>query len=158
MAASNQKLIVILDNIRSALNVGAIFRTCDAAGVQMLYLCGITAYPPHNKIPKTALGAVDSVSWKHVKYVKDAIKECREKYQTNIVAIETGDKATDMWKYSFKGNTAVILGNEVTGIEPETLAEADNIVSVKMFGKKESLNVATTCGVVLYEALRQFHQ
>lgn len=145
---------VILDNIRSALNVGAIFRTCDAANVEKLMLCGITAYPPHNRIPKTALGATESVSWEHFDSTLSAIEQCKD---ATIISVELTNNAVNFWNYQFTKPTAIVFGNEITGVSKEILEKSDAIVKVPMFGKKESLNVATTVGIVLYEILRQFN-
>lgn len=147
-------IYVVLDNIRSALNVGAIFRTCDAANVDKLLLCGITAYPPHNRIPKTALGATESVDWKHYQDSNEAINQC---VNTTVVSVELTDDAINYWDYTFRKPTAVVFGNEITGISEEVLDRSDAVIKVPMFGKKESLNVATTVGIVLYEVLRQYN-
>jgi 23S rRNA (guanosine2251-2'-O)-methyltransferase len=152
---------VILDNIRSALNVGAIFRTCDATNIEKLMLCGITAYPPHNKIPKTALGATESVPWEHFESVKEAIKLLRNPNHitiqpySHVVSVELIRNATSLWDFKFQPNTALIFGNEITGVSKEVLDMSDDVVKIPMFGEKKSLNVATSCGIVLYEVLRQ---
>ena len=178
-------IYVILDNIRSALNVGSIFRTCDAVNIEKLLLCGITAYPPHNKIPKTALGATKSVPWEHYKSTKKAISTIRqpvlrsfseEGYSNiqphaksspsfggkadppmaeTIVSVELTTSAINHWDYKFEQPTAVVFGNEVSGISKEVLKMSDAVIKIPMFGKKKSLNVATSCGVVLYEMVRQ---
>lgn len=143
--------VVILDNIRSALNVGAIFRTCDGAGASKLYLCGITPYPPHNRIPKTALGAIDFVEWEKVDSTLELIKSLKAKgYQ--IVAVEQTDKSIKYTDYKFKPNTAIIFGNEISGVSPEVLAECDKALILPMYGQKNSLNVATTVGIISYYA------
>ncbi|MFC1780079.1 RNA methyltransferase [Patescibacteria group bacterium] len=147
-------IIVVLDNIRSALNVGAIFRTCDATNIEKLMLCGITAYPPHSRIPKTALGATESVPWEHYKTTEDTIKTMQlSNYVT--ISVELTSNATNLWDYEFKPNTALVFGNEISGISKEVQKMSDDVVKIPMFGKKKSLNVATSCGIVLYEALRQ---
>jgi len=168
---------IILDNIRSALNVGAVFRTCDAANVEKLLLCGITAYPPHNRIPKTALGAVDYVPWEHFDTTQEAIATLRQlstdsetiskqsynnptvgqssNNHVTIVTAESTPSAVSLWDYNFTAPTALIFGNEINGVSKEVLEASDAIVKVPMFGQKESLNVATTVGIVIYEVLRQ---
>ncbi|MDD3647615.1 MAG: RNA methyltransferase [Candidatus Dojkabacteria bacterium] len=166
--SSHNPIYVILDNIRSALNVGAIFRTCDAANVEKLMLSGITAYPPHNRIPKTALGAVEYVPWQHYESTIDAIRELnnpeaqksknptmKQYINVAIVSVELTKGAVNYWDYKFTGPTALIFGNEITGVSKEVLKESDAVVKVPMFGQKESLNVATTVGIVTYEATRQ---
>jgi len=156
MKHKRKPIIVILDNIRSALNVGAIFRTCDAANVEKLYLCGITAYPPHNRIPKTALGATESVPWEHCTSTQEAILLMQQAKKRTLISIETDPQAQNLWDYSFPFPAALIFGNEISGISEEILTLSDTIVKIPMFGDKKSLNVATSCGVVLYEALRQY--
>ncbi|MBN2015766.1 RNA methyltransferase [Candidatus Dojkabacteria bacterium] len=155
MKKKQHQITVILDNIRSALNVGAIFRTCDAANIQKLYLCGITAYPPHNKIPKTALGAVETVPWKYFKNTSDAVKAIKLSDHTAIVSVELTKSAKNFWDFKFKTPLALVLGNEITGVSKEVLEASDAVVKIPMYGQKESLNVATSCGVVVYEVLRQ---
>jgi len=145
---------VVLDNIRSALNVGAIFRTCDAAGVTKLYLCGITPYPPHNRIPKTALGAIDTVSWEYAKTTREIIEKLR-KENIKIVSVENSQRAVEFTKYKFETPVAMVFGNEIDGVEKGILEISDATIKIPMFGTKESLNVATTVGIALYEVIRQ---
>jgi len=147
---------IILDNIRSALNVGAIFRTCDAANISKLHLCGITAYPPHNKIPKTALGATKTVSWKHYQSTEKAVIKSKN-LNYKIISVELTPKSINFWDYNFEQPLSLIFGNEITGISKEILNLSDSIIKVPMFGSKKSLNVATTCGIVLYEVLRKIN-
>ncbi len=146
---------VILDNIRSALNVGAIFRTCDAVNVENLFLCGITAYPPHNRIPKTALGATETVPWRYFDSTKKAIETIRQCNDVTIISAELTSDAVSIWEYGFRPPLAIIFGNEVSGISKEILERSDTTVKIPMFGNKQSLNVATSVGVSLYEVARQ---
>ena len=146
---------VVLDNIRSALNVGAVFRTCDAALVEKLYLCGITAYPPHNKIPKTAIGATDVVPWEHHKSTVDVIKELKEK-GVQIVSVEIAEGSVNYTDFKFEKPTAIVLGHEISGVSEEVMKLSDAIVEVPMLGRAHSLNIATTTGIVLYEVIRQW--
>jgi len=148
-------ITVILDNIRSALNVGAIFRTCDAANVENLYLCGITAYPPHNRIPKTALGTIESVPWKHFKTTQEAMQKLNN---STTISVELTPDAINFWDFKFEPPTTLIFGNEISGISNDLLKNSDAVVKIPMFGEKESLNVATSCGIVLYEILRQWNK
>lgn len=152
-------ITVILDNIRSALNVGAIFRTCDATNVRELCLCGITAYPPHDRIPKTALGTVESVPWQYFKTTTEAVKTIRQCGHETIktISVELTKDAINFWDYKFETPLALIFGNEISGISKELLEISDAVVKIPMFGEKESLNVATSCGIVLYEVLRQWN-
>jgi tRNA G18 (ribose-2'-O)-methylase SpoU len=145
---------VILEDVRSALNVGAIFRTCDAVMVDNLYLTGITPYPPHNKIPKTALGATETVPWVHSKDTLSTINELSKKM--SLIAIELTDKAIDIYDYHFPEKVGIILGNEISGVSQEVMKKCTAIIKIPMYGQKESLNVATSCGIVLYEIIRQW--
>ena len=147
-------VIVVLENIRSAYNVGSIFRTADAFLLQSIYICGYTAHPPHKEIKKTALGADETVTWKHFKNIADAIEEIK----ANGFKIYAVEQAIDSWKLgSFEteeDKIAVIFGNEVTGVEQSTIALCDGIVEIPQLGMKHSLNVATAAGVVLWELVR----
>jgi len=147
-------VIVVLENIRSAYNVGSIFRTSDAFLLHSIYICGYTAYPPHKEIKKTALGAEESVSWKYFKDVNEAIAEIREQ-GFKVYAVE---QAVDSWKLgSFTTEdekVAVVFGNEVTGVEQSTIAASDGVIEIPQLGMKHSLNVATAAGVVLWELVR----
>lgn len=152
-------IFVILDNIRSALNVGSVFRTCDAANINKLFLCGITAYPPHNKIPKTALGAVESIDWTYCEKTLYAINSLKQEFRDiSIVSVEITDTATNIWDFNFKFPTALIFGNEISGIEENIVQKSDAVVKIPMYGKKESLNISTTCGIALYELLRRYRE
>ena len=150
-------ITIILDNIRSALNVGAIFRTCDAVNVENLFLCGITAYPPHNRIPKTALGAIETVPWKYFNSTLDAIETIRQCNDVTIISVEITADATSIWEYGFRPPWAFIFGHEISGISDKILEISDATVKIPMFGKKKSMNVATSTGIVLYEVVRQLN-
>ncbi|HUC80611.1 MAG TPA: RNA methyltransferase [Flavisolibacter sp.] len=147
-------VIVVLENIRSAYNVGSVFRTADAFLLESIYICGYTAFPPHKEIKKTALGAEESVAWKHFKNIGEAIEEIRAQ-GFKVYAVE---QAVDSWKLgSFsteEDKIAVILGNEVTGVEQSTIALCDGVIEIPQLGMKHSLNVATAAGVVLWELVR----
>jgi tRNA G18 (ribose-2'-O)-methylase SpoU len=155
MYKEKHALIIILEDIRSALNVGAIFRTCDAVGAAKLVLTGITPCPPHAKIPKTALGAVEHVSWEYIADTKAAID--RFAAEAELIAVELTPEAKVIYKYSFKKPTALIFGNEISGVSPYALSKAKAVVQIPMFGIKESLNVATTVGIAAYEVVRQWN-
>lgn len=141
----------MLDNIRSALNVGAIFRTADGAGASKLYLCGITPTPPHAKIPKTALGAVEHVSWERYDSTAQLVMKLKQEGVTTV-AIEQSNRSTLYTNYHFKSATAIIFGNEITGVDPKVLEIADHVIELPMYGHKNSLNVATTVGIISYYA------
>jgi 23S rRNA (guanosine2251-2'-O)-methyltransferase len=148
---------VLLDNVRSMYNVGAFFRTADAAGVEKLLLCGITAFPPKPAITKTALGAEDRVRWEHSWDGAGTVRRMRDSgYE--IAAIETGPRSVDLFDWTPRFPVCLLFGHEVDGVQPELITQADVFVCVPMLGSKHSLNVATAGGVVLYELLRKYRQ
>ena len=148
---------VLLDNVRSMYNVGAFFRTADAARVEKLYLCGITAQPPKRAITKTALGSEQTVPWEHTWDPVEAANRLRARgYQ--IAAVETSLHSVDLFDWQPAFPLCMIFGHEVEGIRPELLAAADKHVRIPMLGAKHSLNVATAGGVVIYELLRKYRQ
>jgi tRNA G18 (ribose-2'-O)-methylase SpoU len=146
---------ILLENVRSLYNVGSFFRTADAAGVEKMYLCGITGRPPQRGIAKTALGAEERVRWEHAGDARPVV-ECLRARGVEIAAIETSVHAIDLfdWKPAFP--VCVLFGHEVDGIRPETAALCDTYIRIPMLGMKHSLNVATAGGVVLYELLRKY--
>ncbi len=148
-------VVVVLEDIRSALNVGAMFRTSDGAGVEKIYLTGITPYPPHNKIPKTALGAIEMMDWEYNKDTLDTVTKLKKAgYQ--IIAVELSPQSVIYHKIDYKKPTALIFGNEINGVSKKMMNLADKTVYIPMYGKKESLNVATTFGIMVYEVARQW--
>ena len=151
-------LIVVLDNIRSGLNVGAIFRTCDAFSIEALYLCGITVQPPHTEIMKTALGATESVAWQYFKNADLAFSEIKEKGYS-IIAIEQTDASISLGEIDINAKLpfALVFGNEMRGIAPDVLLKCDSSIEIPQSGIKHSLNVATSAGIVLWECYRQFN-
>ena len=145
---------VILNNIRSLHNVGSIFRTADGAGLEKIYLCGYTGYPPQGGIAKTALGAEVHVPWEYQENAVEVIKKLRIKgYQIVLLELIEGSVSHDAFKP--KGPVCLVLGNEVTGISEELLKLADQAIEIDMAGIKNSLNVSVAFGVVVYH-LRQF--
>ena len=150
-------VVALLDDIRSLYNVGAFFRTADAAGLRGLYLCGITGRPPKPGISKTALGAENTVRWEYVPDACAVIDRLRaDGYE--IVAVETSVKSVDLFDWETAFPVCLIFGNEVDGIRPELSARADTYVRIPMLGVKHSLNVATAGGVVIYELLRKYRR
>ncbi|PYT23033.1 MAG: TrmH family RNA methyltransferase [Acidobacteria bacterium] len=146
---------VLLDNVRSLYNVGAFFRTADAAGLRRLYLCGITGRPPHRGISKTALDAEKSVPWEHAADSLQVMRTLRSAgYE--MAAVETSNTSVDLfdWKPAFP--VCLIFGNEIEGIRLEVANCADTHVRIPMLGVKHSLNVSTAGGVVIYELLRKY--
>ena len=148
-------IIVVLENIRSAYNVGSVFRTCDAFLIEAIYIVGYSARPPHKEIKKTALGAEETVSWKYFKTTAEAIEELRiKKYR--VYAVEQAEGSYKLHAANFKQNEkiVVIFGNEVTGIEQSTIQLCEGCIEIPQFGMKHSLNIATAAGVVLWELVR----
>ncbi len=148
-------VIAIFENVRSAYNVGSLFRTADAFLLEAVYLTGYTAVPPHKEIKKTALGAEESVTWKHFDNALSAINELR----TNgykIYAAEQVTESISLEKLNLKSDEkiAVIFGNEVSGVEELTIQNCDGCIEIPQFGTKHSLNIATAAGVVLWEIIR----
>ncbi|MBI4281600.1 RNA methyltransferase [Candidatus Uhrbacteria bacterium] len=153
-------MYAILHNIRSLHNVGSIFRTADAAGVEKLYLCGITGTPPRKEIAKVALGAEQTVAWEYVRRTGDVIKRLR-KQGVRIVALERTKNSIDYRKVLplLKGEgggevkMALLVGNEVEGLPPALLRQADTVIHIPMRGKKESLNVSVAFGIAIYQLI-----
>ncbi len=144
--------VVVLDNVRSLNNIGSAFRTSDAFCVEAIYLCGITATPPHREIHKTALGATDSVDWKYYESTMDAVNALKNNgYQ--IIAIEQADESTDLRDFAPKsdGKYALIFGNEIKGVEEKIVQQADQVIEIPQFGTKHSLNISVSIGVVLWD-------
>ncbi len=147
-------LVAVLENIRSAYNVGAFFRTADAFLLEGIYLVGYTAFPPHKEIKKTALGAEETVPWKHFKNSAEAIADLR-RLGYAVFAVEQAAESRPLQHFEGGAHVAVVFGNEVTGVEPATLAACDGCVEIPQLGMKHSLNVATAGGIVLWELVRQ---
>ena len=145
-------VIVILDSIRSLNNIGSFFRTADAFNVEKIYLCGITATPPHRDIQKTALGATESVEWEHRTNIIELIEELK-KENVKICSIEQAEKTTFLQDVPNlpKGKYALIFGNEVDGVDQEAIDHSDYIIEIPQFGTKHSLNVSVCAGVVMWE-------
>ena len=144
-------LAVVLDDVRSEMNVGSIFRTADAFLVEEIVLCGITATPPKPEIHKTALGAEDSVSWRYEKDVSQAVDGLRERGYT-VLAIEQvhGSVSLDAFVPERDGRYAVVLGNEVKGVSQQAVDLSDRCIEIPQYGTKHSLNVSVTAGIVIY--------
>lgn len=147
-------IIIVLDNLRSAFNVGAIFRIADAIRAKEVVPCGYTAHPPHHKLKHTALGTTDSVPWRWFSNTAEAILNLKSQ-GSQIVALETATGAIPYHQFPYEFPVAIVLGNEALGVSQEVLKMCDGIVEIPVFGYKNSLNVATAAAVVLYEMLRQ---
>ncbi len=146
---------VVLDNLRSAYNVGSIFRTSDAGAVEHIHLCGMSAHPPHKKLEKTALGAFDYVPWSYHERTTDALKELSGKGIFRV-AVEVTEDSVPVTAFDWPSPVAIVFGNEVTGINERVLHACDATVCIPMRGYKNSMNVATAFGIVLYEVLRRW--
>ncbi|MEI7690623.1 MAG: TrmH family RNA methyltransferase [bacterium] len=151
-----KSLVLVLNDIRSTLNVGAIMRTGDGVGVEKIYLCGITATPKHPKVIKTALGAENFVKWEYRKNITVLLKKLKkEEYQ--CVSLEIDEKSINIWDAHFGDKVALIVGNEITGIDSKIIEQSDLAIHIPMFGEKESLNVATATGIATYEIKRSLN-
>ncbi len=149
-------VVVVLENIRSAYNVGSVFRTSDAFLVEAIYIIGYSAKPPHKEIKKTALGAEETVTWKYFKTTAEAIEELRhEKYKVFAVEQAAGSYKLQALSFGPEEKIAVIFGNEVTGVEQSTIHLCDGCIEIPQLGMKHSLNIATAAGVVLWELVRK---
>ncbi|MCX6249882.1 MAG: RNA methyltransferase [Bacteroidetes bacterium] len=150
-SAPKLPLIIVLDNIRSQHNIGSVFRTADAFRCEAIYLCGITATPPNREIHKTALGSTDSVTWKYFPSTLDAIEELRSQHY-QIFAIEQTDNSIpiDTFDAVLETPTAVIFGNEVSGIDEAVLKYSDICLVIRQFGTKHSLNISVAAGIVIW--------
>jgi len=149
-------ITLVLDNIRSAYNVGSIFRTAECAFIERLILCGITARPPHQGIEKTALGTTELVPWDYEESVSTAVKKLKDKEYT-IASLELTSHSIPIQQVSGAYfPLALIIGNEVTGVSSEALELSDLILEIPLYGEKESLNVAVAVGVALFLLLEKF--
>jgi len=149
-------IVVVLDKLRSAYNVGNIFRLADTCGVERVITCGYTATPPHKKLEKTALGSEKFVPVTHHESSLDAVNSLKEDGYY-IIGIETVEGSPDLWDIELQFPVAFVLGNEALGVEKETLAECDAIARLPVYGIKNSLNVANCAAVVLYSAIREYN-
>lgn len=145
---------IVLDNLRSAFNVGSIFRLADAARAAEVIPCGYTAYPPHHKLEQTSLGTTDSVPWRRFDRTELALADLKGN-GVQLVAVETARGATLFHRFDFSFPVALVLGNEALGVSEPALKMCDAVIEIPVFGYKNSVNVATAAGIVLYDALRQ---
>ncbi len=149
-------LVLILDNVRSALNVGSAFRTADGLAFEHIYLCGITAQPPHREILKTAIGASEAVDWTYFKEVGEAVNHCKDNGFT-ILGAEQTDKSIILPDFKVDKNQkyAIVMGNEVKGISDEVLPLLDFCLEIPQFGTKHSFNVSVATGIIAWDIFRQ---
>ena len=148
-AAEKTPLVLVLDNIRSMHNVGSLFRSSDCFRVAHIHLCGLTPIPGHHEIEKTALGATESVAWSQHESTMDCLKMLRaEGYR--IAALEQAEGSHDLRHYGAKAPLALVLGHEVKGVAQEVVDFADDVIEIKQFGTKHSLNVSVSAGMAIY--------
>lgn len=155
-AQEKTPIVIVLDNIRSALNVGSAFRTADAFALQEIYLCGITAQPPHREILKTAIGATDAVEWTYQEHTLDAIGKLKEA-GFQILAVEQADESTSLEKFQPVDHQkyALIFGNEVKGVSDEVMQHIDACLEIPQFGTKHSLNISVSLGIVVWDLFQK---
>ena len=145
-------IIVILDNIRSLNNIGSVFRTSDAFLVKKIYLCGITATPPHKDIHKTALGSTETVEWEYVENIIDLIQSLKSE-NIKVISIEQAENATMLNDFQPDPNNtyALVFGNEVKGVKQDVVSASDLVLEIPQFGTKHSLNISVSAGIVIWD-------
>ncbi len=145
-------LIIVLDNIRSLNNIGSVFRTSDAFLIEKIYLCGITATPPHKDIHKTALGSTETVAWDYVENTIDLIEKLKSE-KVIVASIEQAENAVMLNEFHPEPNQkyALVFGNEVKGVAQNVVSASDLILEIPQFGTKHSLNISVSCGVVVWD-------
>lgn len=150
--AQKTPIIVVLDNVRSLNNIGSVFRTCDAFLVEKIYLCGITAMPPHKDIHKTALGSTETVDWDYVENIMDLVQRLKSE-NIKVISIEQAENATMLNDFKPEVNTtyALVFGNEVKGVKQEVVSASDLVLEIPQFGTKHSLNISVSVGVVIWD-------
>ncbi|MGB3235079.1 MAG: RNA methyltransferase [Ferruginibacter sp.] len=155
--ANKNPVIAVLENIRSAYNVGSVFRTADAFLLQAVYIIGYTCRPPHKEIKKTALGAEDTVTWHYFKTSAEAIEQLKiEGYKVYAVEQVVNSLKLNHIRFSENEKVAMVFGNEVSGVEQSTISICDGCLEIPQMGMKHSLNIATAAGVVLWELTKKF--
>ncbi|MDX1462830.1 MAG: RNA methyltransferase [Marinirhabdus sp.] len=150
--ATKTPLIIILDNIRSLNNIGSVFRTADAFLVEKIYLCGITATPPHKDIQKTALGATESVVWEYAESTEAVVKKLQHE-GVFVASIEQAELAVSLNEFSVQPalTYAIVFGNEVKGVQQHIVSQSDAVIEIPQYGTKHSLNISVSCGVVVWD-------
>ena len=156
-SAKKTPITIVLDNVRSALNVGSVFRTSDAFLIEKVVLCGITATPPNKEIRKAALGASDSVNWESETNTLNAVLKLKEKGY-HIMGIEQADKSSKLNNFEMPNKPiAIIMGNEVKGVSQEVIDVCDEVIEIPQFGTKHSLNISVTTGSVIWDLWRKMN-
>ena len=154
---SRRPVSVLLDNIRSLYNVGSIFRSSDAAGVEKIYLCGITGKPPRAEIHKAALGAENSVQWEYFENPVEIVQKLKTQGY-HIVILEHTDQPQFYHEVKYEFPLCLVVGHEITGVSDEVVELADMAIEIPMFGIKQSLNVSVAYGIAVYEITKQYHK
>lgn len=150
-------LIIVLDNIRSLNNIGSVFRTADAFRIEGIYLCGLTAQPPHRDIQKTALGATASVEWEYFPSTIEAVQALKKQgYQ--IASVEQAENTIPLQEFNPQVKVAVIMGNEVDGVQQEVIDASDCCIEIPQYGTKHSLNISVCTGIVAWEMTKKLKQ
>ncbi|MFP4847080.1 RNA methyltransferase [Winogradskyella sp. PE311] len=151
-AAKKTPIIIILDNIRSLNNIGSVFRTSDAFLIEKIYLCGITAQPPHNDIRKTALGSTETVDWEYVENTIELVEKLKVE-SVKVCSVEQAENATMLNDFKPQLNTkyAFVFGNEVKGVAQDVVNASDIVIEIPQYGTKHSLNISVSCGVVVWD-------
>ena len=150
-------LVVVLDDVRSLHNVGSVFRSSDAFRVESIYLCGITAVPPQPEIHKTALGAEDTVDWKYYQSAVEAVDNLKANgYKVFAIEQVEGSVMLDKLELDFTEKYAVVLGNEVKGVQQEVVDHCDGCIEIPQYGTKHSLNVSVTAGIIFWEFANRY--
>ncbi len=156
--ASKIPLVLVLDNVRSMNNIGSVFRTADAFLLQGIYLCGVTATPPHREIQKTALGATESVNWKHFPTTIDAVNDLKKDGFT-VYAVEQAENSTMLDKLNLTDKKiALVFGNEVSGVEQSVIDVCAACIEIPQYGTKHSINLAVSVGIVVWEVVRKIKE
>ena len=157
-SAKKTPIIVVLDNVRSAMNVGSIFRTADAFIIEKIYLCGITACPPNKEILKTAIGANETVAWEYVKETTDIVTKLKTENH-HIVGVEQTENTTLLQNFENPNKKiSLIFGNEVFGVSEEVINLCDECIEIPQFGTKHSLNISVSLGIVVWELWKQINK
>ena len=156
--AEKTRLIIILDNVRSLNNIGSVFRTCDAFLIEKIYLCGITASPPHKDIHKTALGSTESVEWEYFKNISELLIELK-KDNVHIWSVEQADKSKKLTNFNIEKDLkhALIFGNEVKGVSEEAINLSNEVIEIPQFGTKHSLNISVCSGILIWEFYKKLN-
>jgi len=153
--AQKTPVVIVLDNVRSMNNIGSVFRTADAFLLEGIYLCGVTATPPHREIQKTALGATESVSWKHFAATMDAVNELKAQGYT-VYSVEQAENSTMLDKLTVSDKKiALVFGNEVSGVEQSVIDASSGCIEIPQYGTKHSINLSVSVGIVIWEVVKK---